>query len=233
MNSRSGVAALVVLAGLAVVTGVTWLVKPSLFPGAAKRAAASTQATTTLLDAAKARSAAAAASVVKIGEANALAPDSPAKEFIRQEVPVALARQEAPAPLELLAAERRRTAVMEGRLDEARRLYTQSSQTTVKLEKALASAIAARREADTALEQAAAAEHARTLQLLGAGAIALLFAAAWIYLKVYNVSPETLGVMAAEMRQGHKNPVQVLTDNLAPRHYKRVEKAAKLATPLS
>lgn len=230
-HNRKGVAAVVVIAVVAVLGLVGWITKPSLFPGASKRAAASTQATARVETAVNAQGASAAASVVKIGEANAVAPASPAKDFISKEVPIALGRLPAPDPQELLAAEKRRAAVMEGQLDEARRLYEAASKQSSQLQHERDAALAERHNVDLKLEQAAAAEHARTVQLMGASLFAVLALAAWAYLKIYHVSPATLGLMAAEIRAG-ENPIQALTHNLAPRHHARIARAAQLATPL-
>jgi hypothetical protein len=118
---------------------------------------------------------------------------------------------------------------MEGRLDEARRLYESAAKQSEKLQRERDEALAARRAADLQLEQAAAAEHARTTQAIGAGLVALLLAAGWVYTKVYRVGPDTLGKIAADVRAGVPG-VQALTDNLAPRMYPKVRRAAKLAT---
>ena len=112
-----------VIVALALLAGVAWFAKPSLFPGQSKRAAASTQATAAVEATTNAQGASAAASVAKIGEANAAAPASPARDFIGREVPMALSRLPAPDPQALLEAEKRRVDVMQGRLYEARRLY--------------------------------------------------------------------------------------------------------------
>ena len=227
--AAAGEAVTVVVLVVALIGVGAWLFKPSLFPGASRRAQQSTQTTAQLVAATDAQGAAAAASVVKIGEANAAAPASPARDFITREVPVALARLPAPDPRELLEAERRRAAIMEGRLEEARRLYEQSAKASARLQQERDEALAARRAADLALEQAAAAEHARTVQLVGAALVALLLLAAWIYSKVYSIGPDTLGRIAADIR-AKVDPLAALDTHLAPRLHPRVRRAAKLAT---
>ena len=97
-----------VLLVIAAVTGVAWIAKPSLFPGSSRRAAVSTQTTANLVTAETHRDATAAASVVKIQEANAAAPESPAKSFISQETALTLTNLPAPDAAALLEAERRR-----------------------------------------------------------------------------------------------------------------------------
>ncbi len=232
MKRNAGIAPLIVIAVLAALAGTAWVVKPSLFGGASKRAANSTQATAQLEAAVTAQGSAAAASVAQIGEANSLAPESPAREFISREVPFTLSLLPAPNSVKLLEAERRRVAVMEGNLAEARRLYDRNAKDNVRLERDLAGAIAGRRAADLAVEQAAAAEHARTLQAAGAAFIALLLAAGWIYSRIYSITPAAIGKAAAEMRAG-VSPIQALS-NFVPTHlHSRVHKAAKLATELN
>ncbi len=228
---KRGMTGIEVLAALALLGAVAWWVKPSLFPGQSKRAAASTQATAAVEATTNAQGASAAASVVKIGEANAAAPASPSKDFIGREIPMALSRLPAPDPQALLEAEKRRVAVMEGRLDEARRLYESAAKQSEKLQRERDEALASRRAVDLQLEQAAAAEHARTTQMIGFAIVALLLCAGWVYTKVYSVGPDTLGKIAADVRNGVPG-VQALTDNLAPRMYPRVQRAAKLATEL-
>jgi hypothetical protein len=231
MKQRAAVS-LVVIAALAVLgVGGLWLTKPALFGGASKRAAASTAATAQLDQAVVAQGAAAAASVVKIAEANALAPESPARAFIGQETTVTLSRLPPPDPRALLEAERRRAAVMEGRLDEARRLYEAAAKKSETLQRERDEALAARRAADLALESAAAAAHARTVQALGVGVVAVLALAAFAYVKLFHVSPAVMGTIAADIRHGVR-PIQAITDNLAPRQYGPIQKAAKLAAEL-
>jgi hypothetical protein len=231
-RNRQGEAATIVILVVAVLGLGTWILKPSLFGGASGRAATGTQATTALETANTAQSAAAAASVAQIGEANALAPASPARDFITREVPLALTLLAPPDAKKLLEAERRRVAVMEGQIDEARRLYAAASKESAKLQRERDEALAARRAADLAHERAAAAEHARTVQLMAAGAVAFLFLAGWVYTKIYSVTPATLGAIAADMRAGAK-PLDTLDILLAPRLHGRVWKAAKLAAKIA
>lgn len=228
-GTRSGFTGIEVAAAIALVGGLLYVFAPSWLPGASKRAAKSTATTAQLVKAVDEQGAAAAASVVKIGEANAAAPESPARSFIGQEIPVALSRLPSPDPRALLEAERRRAAVMEGRLDEARRLYETAARQSEKLQRERDEALAARHAADLALEQAAAAEHARTLQLFAMGGVALLFLAAFIYAKIYGVTPETIGKAAADIRAG-VNPIAALSFAVPSRLHARVRRASQLAT---
>lgn len=231
-SSRSGFTGVEVLIVVAVlgVLGL-WVAKPALFGGASKRAADSTKSTVALIAATDAQGGAAAASVVKIGEANASAPESPSRAFIASEVPVALSRLPAPDPIALLEAEKRRSAVMEGRVIEARSLYEVATKESAKLQKERDAALLARQQADTALEQAAAAEHARTVQMAVMVAIALALGIAWLWLKFNSVSPETLGKIAADVRAG-VNPITAMGTYVNERLHSRVHRAAQLATDI-
>lgn len=244
-GNRSGLTGLEVIAALAAIGVVTWLVKPSLFPGASRRAAKSTEATAAVEKATAAvdrsvtaQGAAAAAIGVEIGVANGMAPDSPSKSFIGRELPLLASLLPPPDQTALLAAERRRVAVMEGNLDEARRLYESQSKEAARMQKerdaaltARATADAARRAADLALEQAAAAEHARTMQMLAIGGVALLFLAGWIYTKANSVSIPMAGKMAADIRAG-VDGVAAMSYYVRPGLFPKIQKAAKLATEL-
>lgn len=232
MKKQRAAIAAVYLVGLAVIGIATWIAKPSVFGGASKRAADSTTATAKLETATNAQGSAAAASVVKIGEANATAPDSPSKNFISAEVPVALSRLPAPDAAAILDAERRRAAVMEGRADEARRLYEQAAKRSEALQHERDEALAARRNADAALEIAAAAEHARTVQALGAGVVAILALAAFAWLKLNHVGPDTLGKIAAEIHAGG-SPIAALDRYIDARHHDKINLAARVALPLT
>lgn len=229
MNKRcAGLTGVEIVVALAVVGLLAFAAKPSLFPGDSRRAAQSSKATARVEAAADAQGAAVAASVAKIGEANTEAPPSPARDFIAREVPVALSLLPAPDAERLIEAERRRAAVMEGRLEEARSLYAAAAKEGAELRKERDSAEAARRAADLALEQAAAAAHARTMQALALGGLAILALAAFIYAKVYGISTASAGRIAADIRAG-SDPLRALDTHLAPRLHARVRRAAKLA----
>lgn len=229
MNTRGAVSIVVVLAVVVLGAGGLWVAKPALFGGASKRAANSTAATVAVEQAVNAQGATAAASVVKIAEANTAAPESPARDFIGKEAPFALSLLPAPDPKALLEAERRRAAVMEGRLEEARRLYETAAKQAERLQRERDEAIAERRAADLEIEKAAAAEHARTLQALGVAVIAVILGGLWLYSRIYSISPEAIGRVAADIRGGMK-PIEALNTHLAPRLHDRVRNAAKLAT---
>ena len=167
-----------------------------------------------------------------IGTAAGMATSSPAVDFIRREVPVALAKLPTPDPTALIQAEQRRVAVMEGKLDEARRLYEVEAKRAAKLQEERDEALAARKQADVALQEAAAAEHARTMQAVGLGALALILGGLWVFAKVNGLSVATLGQMAADMRQPGSNAVDVLDKYVPVRLWNKVKRNAQLNTDL-
>ena len=189
---------------------------PKFFHGASRRANASTVATAKLEDATKAQGAAAAASVAKIGEANAMAPESPAKEFIADEVPLALTFLPTPDPEKLLEAERRRAAVMEGKYEEAKALYADAYKRAEKLQAERDKALADRRAADIALEKAAAAEHAGLIRQIILGIIVVLVAAGWVWARVNGLSLKNLIAWAYQVRQ-NEDPIAAMDGKLSPR----------------
>jgi len=206
MKTR-GAAAVIVLAAVLLGGIGTWgMSKTKWFSKRSKQAATSTQTTNELLAAQQKQGAVAAASVVKIGEANSVAPDSPAKVFISREVPVALASLPPPDVEALIAAERRKVAILEGRLMEADKLYGVAMQRADEYQKEAQRAIAAKRASDLALEQAAAqelgSEQTKFYLMLVAIAAGLL----WAYNKVTHISPGALASAVADIRNGTTEP---------------------------
>jgi hypothetical protein len=190
------------------------LSKTKWFSRESKRAKTSTETTADLITAKDKQAAVAAASVVKIGEANAVAPESPSRAFIAREVPVALASLPAPDGEALLQAERRKAAILEGRLAEADRLYGDAMARADQYQKEAARAVAAKRASDLALEQAAAEARGAeqqafwfTLAAMGAGAL-------YVYTKLTHLSPGSLARVVADIRSGTKeeNPALVAID---------------------
>ncbi len=230
-SRNSGEAVVIVLVALALLGVGTWMVKPSWFPGASKRAAASTAATAALVAATDAQGASAAAGVATIGKANAEAPASPSKDFITREVPAVLSKLPPPDPIALLEAEKRRSAVMEGRADEARRLYETEAKRAERLQAERDEALASRRSADLELERQAAVEHARTMQIVGLVVIAAILAGGWLWLKFNSIGTTKLGKMAADIRAG-ENPMTVLDRYVDERLHAKVQRVAKLNSTL-
>lgn len=222
--AASGFTTLEILAVVAVLGAVGWFGLPKLFHGATRRANNSAQATQQLERATVAQGASAAASVAKIAEANAAAPESPSKTYIAQEAPVALAKLPAPDPQELIEAERRRAAVFEGKYELARKLFTESMDRATELQRELDQAKLARAQADQALLEAAAAERARTLQAVGIGVVCVLLAAAWIWTKVNGLSLSTLAEIRASVLSGEETLPQALNRLTSPRQQRAIRR---------
>ena len=231
LRSNKGVTGIEIALIVAVVGALGWFAAPKIFHGASRRADNSAKATEQLEQATNAQGASAAASVTKIGEAAGMAASSPAIDFIRREVPVALASLPTPDPRAILRAEQRRVAVMEGKLDEARRLYEVEAKRAAKLQEERDEALAARRQADVALQEAAAAEHAATVQAMAAGGLALIALALWAWAKLNGFSTRTVGQMAADIRAGDK-PTEVIDRYVPVRLWPKVKREAQLHTDL-
>lgn len=225
MKARGEASTLLILVLALVAAGAISL--PNLFNRDNKRAKESQQTTEQLIDAQSKQGAAVAASVVEIGRANTLAPDSPSKDFIDREIPLTLSKLPPPDPKELLEAEQRRLAVMEGRLLEANKLYGQATIRAEKLALELERAVNARRNADKALLLAAEARSAAQRQRLLFGLLAGSFAALWILSKIYGIGPQTAGRIVADIRQGI-SPVQAFDSHIPDYLKPSVRKAAKL-----
>lgn len=226
---RNGEVTLLVLVAIVVVGAGFFVLKP-LFSRDKKRAKESVQTTEQLIAAVNAQGASAAASVATIGAANVEAPDSPAKNFIAREVPVALSQLPAPDPKALIEAEKRKVAVMEGRLEEANKLYETVAKKAERLQSERDDAIAAKRASDQALVEAAAAKAAAEQQrrmmllaLVGVGAVAGFF---WFY----RISPSALGRIAADIRAGIP-ATHAFDAHTTPIVQRFVNRAARLATP--
>jgi hypothetical protein len=229
MNRKGEVATIViVVVALGALAGFIW--KPMLFPGASKRAATSTKTTEELVKASDHMAAAAAANVVLMAKENANTPESPSRDFINREAEVALSRLPAPDPKELIEAEKRRVAILQGKLDVAMNLYNEAAKTSAKLQEEKNEALEAKRQADLALERAAAAEHARTLQLMGAGVVIVVIAVAWLWLKIHGLGPGSVGEIMARIRKGEQP--EALFDEFLPKFVqKKVNRSARLHTP--
>lgn len=247
MKKESGVITIGV--AIAIVVGgviITWMTKPDLLPGtAAHRAKVSVQATQQVKDttvkvdeATRKQGAEVAAGLTKISEANGMAPASSARDFITLESANLLTMLPAPDPIALMEAEKRRAAVMEGQRDEARRLYETAAKKADQLQQERDAALVARdaaelkrQRADEDFTKAAAAEHARTMQAMGASIFAIVLLVVIGYLKLFGINTNTLGRIAADIRAGN-DPIQTLDTHLAPWLHPAVQRAAKLASDL-
>lgn len=225
---RRGATELIVLAAI-VLIGAGWFVVKPLFSRDKKRAQESVQTTENLVQAVDAQASAAAASVTAIGTANSMAPESPSRDFIAREVPAALSKLPSPDPKELLEAEKRRVAVMEGRLEEANKLYQHESERASKLQQERDTAIAEKRAADQALVEAAAfkagAEQQRNILIVGLAAAGALAVFLWFS----RISPASIGKIAADIRGGEK-PLIALDRHTSPWLHRQIRKHSKLNT---
>lgn len=228
MNNK-GFTGVEIAIAVAIFGGLLYAVKPGLFPGSSKRAATSTETTKAVEAAYTTQGAVAAASISKMNEAVSFMEEIPLKTFLSQESRLALTRLPSPDLKELLEAEKRRSAVFEGRASEYQKLYLDANGKTVKLNAEVERANAAKHASDLALEKAAAAEHAEKMQKFVFIAIAVMLLAAWLYAKIYNISPNLVGKMVADMRAGVPG-IQAVDTYLAPRFLSPVRKASKLAT---
>lgn len=229
VKRNKGFAWLPVIVILSLIGTSVIVLKPKILDGESKRAAASTAATEAVEKAETAKGASAAAGVVKIGEANTEAPESPSKSFIAREVPVVLAKLPSPDPMALIEAEKRKNAVMQGRMEEASLLYTAEAKRSAQLQKERDEAIAERKAIDLKLEQTAALHlgEARQRNIMIAAVVVL--AAGLIWVKFTNISPRSLGRALADIRAG-ENPVNALDVHLPPWLHASVKKASQLAT---
>jgi len=185
MRSQRGEITTILLLAIVVIGGGLVATKTMpIFNGDSRRAKEGQETTAALNAAAEAPAAANTASAQVIGQAAARLPDSPAASFIRNEVPIMLARGPVPAADELLAAEKRLNAYMSGQLDEARRLHSSALTQAGDLRAALADAQAAKRNADDAISTAAAEAIAANRAALGLGVLAALALAAFVWVKL-------------------------------------------------
>jgi prepilin-type N-terminal cleavage/methylation domain-containing protein len=226
---KRGFALVEIIVVLAIAVGALFVAKPAIFPGQSRRADKSTTATERLETATNAQGGTVAASVTEMVRANGMTDPSPARDFISREGTLALSLLPAPDPKAQLEAEKRRVAVMEGQRDEARRLYESAAKTADRLLKERDEALTARRQADLALEKAAAAEHARTLQMAGLAFVAVLGLGAWGYLKFFWVPPAAIGRALADVDAG-ESVETALSMFIPTRLHKSVRNARKLAT---
>ena len=183
-SQRGEVATILLLAIFAIGAGLVATKTLPIFNGGSRRAEKGQETTAALNAAANAPAAANTASAQVIGQAAARLPDSPAANFIRQEVPIMLARGPVPDSAELIAAEKRLNAYLSGQLDEARKLHGKALEQAGDLRAALADAQAAKRNADDAISTAAAESIAANRTALGFGALAALALVAFVWVKL-------------------------------------------------
>lgn len=227
---RKAFTLLEVLLVIALIGAGASYVAPKLFNKDSRSANKSQKATANLIAASDASSASVAASVVVIGEANANAPASKEKEFISKEVPLVLSQLSPPDPKKLLEASERRAAVLEGNLALVNRLYADASKNAAELSKELEKARIDRQQVDLALSEAAAYKLGAERTKLAMGVVIALLVAGIAYVKIYSITPGSLGNIVADIRSG-SNPIQAIDTHLGPRLHSKVQRAARLATP--
>lgn len=219
-NRGETVVIVLVIAGLLGIAA--WALKPKFLDGDSRRAERSRETTAELIDAQKARSAAAAASVVKIGEANATAPDSLEKDFIAKEVPVALSNLEAADAQKLIEAERRKVAVLTGQVEAANALYEKALKAAQAEAARAQKAEAEKLETDNELSRVAAerlgAERQKRIFMLVAAGILVL----WLYVKVTHLSPNAIAEAVTDLRTNGKVDAIQAIDSVASRTQQRL-----------
>lgn len=230
-SPNSGVAPLVVVAVLAIAGLGVAAFKPKWLHGDTRRAETSASTTEALLASQKKLSSTAAASVTMIGEANTAAPDSPVKNYIAREVPVALSLLEAPDPVALLAAAERKNAVLQGKVEAIERLYGDQARTSEALRRDYTVAIAAKRASDTELAQVAAerlgAEKTATRWMIVAGVCVGLY----LWVKLTHIGPGAMAEAVADMRkQGATEGITALDGVTSRIQQKMVRFINKLTT---
>jgi len=190
--------------------------KPKALDKASKTAAASVTATTNLnaaheeeVKALKAKSASAAAGVAVITQVAGTLPDTPTRSAIVSEASIVQSKQEAPDPVEQLAAERRANAILTGNLEESRRLNALAYQDSASMRDRTIAAEAGRTKAeaqrdaiDTQLKESAAAslaaQNANNRWKLAVLALALLY----LWTKASHVSIGAVAEAAAGIKAG-------------------------------
>lgn len=218
-NQRGEALTAVLLAIIIIGGGAFGLSKTKWFHGDSKRARTSEETTAALVTAVDRQGGVAAASVVKIGEANASAPESPEKTFISREVPVALASLPKPDSEALIAAERRKAAILEGRLQEASLLYGDAMARAEKLEREKGAALSAKRASDQALAQVAAERLGAEQQAFWAFVFLGLVGALYVYTKMTHLSPAAVAAAVTDIKAGtgESNPAIAALDGVTTR----------------
>ena len=228
MKSQRAIAVESVILVIALVGFLGWGASKTLpvFNGDSRRAKAGQESTAALNKAHDAPAAANTASAQVIGQAAARLPDSPAASFIRQEVPIMLARGPAPDALELIAAEKRLNAYLSGQLEEARKLHGKALEQAGDLRAALADAQAAKRNADDAISTAAAEAIAANRTALGFGALAALAVIAFLWVKSNSLSFSALGQARAMIAKGEATVESAFDAVVDRKHWAKVARAA-------
>jgi len=177
-----------------------------------------------------------AASLVQIGVAAGQLPESPQATFIGREAAFMSPLLPAPSPTALLAAERRRVALLEGKLELADKLYLQGTkengkllERAVKAEVKLDAAQVERRGVDSQLQESAAYARGKDAIIGVLAGIVVLVVVLWLFAKLNGFGPKTMGNMLADLRSG--DSLETVFDRYVPvRLHKAVRHAASDAS---
>ena len=240
-NNRRAFTGLEILLGIGVVVLITAVaapkVAPKLFDGRTREAENSKDASAAV-EAAVAKERAAnerqgavvAASLNQMGVAAGQLPDSPQKTFLVREGAFISPLLPAPSPKALLEAERRRVAILEGKLEQADKLYRDAAKgnaellaDNAKLRARLSTALSERREADAALAESAAFQRGKDYAIAVLAAIVVLCVLGWVFARLNGINTRTLGMMSADIRAGH-DPQEVLDRYIPVRLWRSVKK---------
>lgn len=172
-----------------------------------------------------------AAGLVQIGVAAGQLPDSPQATFIGREAAFMSPLLPPPSPVALLASERRRVALLEGKLELADKLYAQGTKENAQLleravnaEVKLGAAQEARRAVDVQLQESAAYARGQDAVIGVLVGIVVLVVVLWVFAKVNGFGPKTLGNMLADIRSG--DSVVTVFDRYVPVRLQRVVRHA-------
>ena len=150
-----------------------------------------------------------AAGLVQIGVAAGQLPESPQATFIGREAAFMSPLLPAPSPTALLASERRRVALLEGKLELADKLYAQGTkengkllERAVKVEVKRDAAQVERRGVDSQLQESAAYARGKDAIIGLLAGIVVLVVVLWLFAKLNGFGPKTLGNMLADLRGG-------------------------------
>lgn len=211
MKPTTGAAPLLIMLYIAGASLIgLFVVKPKIFHGESKRAENSAKTTADLVAAGNQKSAEAAASVATIGKANADAPESPQKAFIAREVPVAAALLEKPDQSALIASEQRMRAVLEGKLEQADKLYGLAAQRSADLEAKYVGALAAKQKADIELQISAAEHLAAERQRNQLLVVCFVFGLLYVYTKSTHLGIGAVTELAMDIKSGEVSPEHAL-----------------------
>lgn len=239
--SRRGDAGVTVLAVIAVVALVGWAapkLAPHWFDKRTKQADDSAEVTQLVekrvaaaLEGETKKGAVVAASLQVIGQTAAEAGDAPWAVFIRREADHVAPLLPAADYKALYAAEARKRAVLEGKIELADKLYKKDAEDKQRLldESAglrikLAKALQERRDVDKELSESAAAAAAKDAVIGFLAAVVVLCFIGWTYARLNGISVRTLGMMSADLRAGH-DAKEVLDRYVPVRLWPSVKKA--------